>query len=219
MSNDALNNLNVSSINKRQKGAIPFTSTGLVHPIEHCKIVSNSVNTFSYGTAVKLVGEEKGILLIEKSNGNYSLSCTTSNASNSITTASTSGLSVGSLISGAGIPANSVITAISNATTFTINNNATASATVNLTIADVVFGFIPYDFIVDNFNAGEIVPVMKTSGIITLEANGSIPFNSDLMIITTGDKVAVATSGARVIGKNRQSASANGDLIDVELKF
>ena len=155
MSNDALNKLNVSSINKRQKGAIPFTSTGLVHPIEHCKIVSNSVNTFSYGTAVKLVGEENGILLIEKA---------------------------------------------------TANN-------------DAIFGFIPYDFIVDNFNAGEVVPVMKTSGIITLEANGSIPFNSDLMIVPTGDKVAVLVSPATKIGKNRQSASANGDLIDVELKF
>ena len=213
-----LNRLNVSSLDKKQKGATPFTSIGLSRHIEtSCKILKTSTATFGYATAVKLVGEENGVFIVDKCN-NYSLSSTTTSGSNSISVASTSNLIVGSLISGAGIPVNSVITAISNATAFTINNNATASATVSLAISEVVYGFLMFNIIKDTYLAGEIISVLRKQEIMTMEASGSIPLNSDIMIVSTGDKIAVATSGQYVIGKNRQASATNGDLIDIELK-
>jgi hypothetical protein len=68
----------------------------------------------------------------------YTPTGTTANGSNSITAvSSTAGLTVGMSITGAGIPAGTVVTAISG-TTLTISQNATASASgVTLTVAVV----------------------------------------------------------------------------------
>ncbi|MBK8584650.1 MAG: T9SS type A sorting domain-containing protein [Bacteroidetes bacterium] len=69
-------------------------------------------------------------------NGTNPYSVTTTIGSNIITTpfsagqSGTTNLSVGAVITGTGIPAGSVITAILTATSFTISNNATATGTV-----------------------------------------------------------------------------------------
>lgn len=63
-------------------------------------------------------------------NSTYTATMTTTLGSNVITTANTTALSVGSPISGTGIPVGSVITAILNSGAFTISNNATASGTI-----------------------------------------------------------------------------------------
>ncbi len=60
----------------------------------------------------------------------------TNNGSASVTVTSTAGLIPGMVIAGTGIPANSYITAVTNATTFTINQNATATNT-GLTLSSV----------------------------------------------------------------------------------
>ncbi len=56
------------------------------------------------------------------------LNVNTTNANATVTVGSTASLSVGQLITGTGIPANAVITAIASGTTFTISANATAES-------------------------------------------------------------------------------------------
>ncbi len=68
----------------------------------------------------------------------YQLAVTTTNASANVTTASTVDLEVGAAIYGTNIPANAKINSITNATTFVISANATASGAITATIA-------PYD--------------------------------------------------------------------------
>ena len=63
------------------------------------------------------------------------LSCTTTNTSAVVTTASTALLRKYSQISGTGIPADTEIASIDNATTFTMTNPATASGAANLTFS------------------------------------------------------------------------------------
>ena len=59
--------------------------------------------------------------------------CGTTSASATVTCADTSGLAVGDIITGAGIPANTIILTITANTSFTISNNAAATASVTLT--------------------------------------------------------------------------------------
>jgi hypothetical protein len=65
--------------------------------------------------------------------GVFTLSATT-NATTTITVASTTLIGLGQTITGSNIPANTTVTAITNATTFVISNAATTSATVTITV-------------------------------------------------------------------------------------
>lgn len=66
--------------------------------------------------------------------GQFNQSVTRTVGSNILTTTSTATFVVGMTITGAGIPAGSVITSIVNATTFTISNNATLGGAVTATL-------------------------------------------------------------------------------------
>ena len=104
--------------------------------------LSNS-GTNSYvlsDTAALLLGASTTVVASASSAGvTASTGVTLTNASNSVTTASTSGLLVGSLITGTGIPANTTIASITNATTFVLSAAATASSASALaTTATVV---------------------------------------------------------------------------------
>lgn len=65
--------------------------------------------------------------------GQFNLSVTRVAGSNTLTTANTANLVVGMAIQGTGIPAGSVITAITGPTTFTISNNALTAGTATST--------------------------------------------------------------------------------------
>lgn len=67
-----------------------------------------------------------------------SVSGTTVNSSKIVTVASTTGIAVGQAITGTGIPANSWVTGVTSATTFTVSYNATSSATNTLTLINTV---------------------------------------------------------------------------------
>ncbi|NBV48634.1 MAG: hypothetical protein EBR95_06265, partial [Verrucomicrobia bacterium] len=81
-----------------------------------------------------------GVITLDSSGANNTVvvaqstpSVTTTSGTNSVTTASTANLRVGQLITGTGIPAGATINEITNATTFRISANATASGTVTAT--------------------------------------------------------------------------------------
>jgi hypothetical protein len=93
--------------------------------------------------------------------GQFNQSVTRVLGSNVLTTASTSGLVVGMAISGTGIPAGSVVTGITNATTFTISNNATLAGAVTAT-------FNIWQQIACNQDAGGVTPApfLTFSGLV-----------------------------------------------------
>lgn len=66
------------------------------------------------------------------------VSCTTTNASTTVTTASTAPFRVGMHIYGTGIAAGTTISSITNATTFVISANASASATNTMNVGDTI---------------------------------------------------------------------------------
>ncbi len=67
------------------------------------------------------------------------IECTTASGDATVTTANTADLRAGTGVTGTGIPASTTILSVTNATTFELSQNATASGTVNLTFDTAVF--------------------------------------------------------------------------------
>jgi len=67
------------------------------------------------------------------------IECTTTSGDATVTTTDTSDLRAGKGVTGSGIPASTTILSVTNATTFELSQNATASATTDLTFDTAVF--------------------------------------------------------------------------------
>jgi len=67
------------------------------------------------------------------------IECTTTSGDATVTTTDTSDLRAGKGVTGSGIPASTTILTVTNATTFELSQNATASATTDLTFDTAVF--------------------------------------------------------------------------------
>ena len=102
------------------------------------------VNMVDNGTQLFIAAGANGYIY---NNTSLTLTCDTTNGSPNITTADTSQLWVGLPVSGAGIPSGATISSITNATTFVISANATATATgVTLTISPLFSDITDPDF-------------------------------------------------------------------------
>ena len=102
------------------------------------------VNMVDNGTQLFIAAGANGYIY---NNTSLVLSCNTTNGSPNITTTDTSALWVGLPVSGAGIPVGAAISSITNATTFVISANATATATgVDLTISPLFSQITDPDF-------------------------------------------------------------------------
>lgn len=102
------------------------------------------VNMVDNGTQLFIAAGANGYIY---NNTSLVLSCNTTSGSPNITTADTSQLWVGLPVSGAGIPVGATISSITNATTFVISANATATATgVDLTISPLFSQITDPDF-------------------------------------------------------------------------
>jgi hypothetical protein len=97
-------------------------------------LTSGTVATVLQTLATDQVNPDTIFVKLETGVSSQTISCSTTNGSKNVTTADTSGLVVGSLISGSGIPANTFISSVTNSTTFTIVNAATATASPTLTV-------------------------------------------------------------------------------------
>lgn len=90
------------------------------------------------------------------SGGGYyaaSLSCGTTSGSKTVTAASTSGIVIGQIVTGTGIPENTTVTSITTNTSITISNNATATGTTTLTFLNTQVTKIDLD--ASNLRCGE----------------------------------------------------------------
>jgi hypothetical protein len=105
---------------------------------------ASPVNMVDNGTQLFIAAGAAGYIY---NNTNIVISCSTTSGSANITTTDTSALWVGLPVSGAGIPSGATISSITNATTFVISANATATATgVDVTVSPLFSQITDPDF-------------------------------------------------------------------------
>lgn len=95
--------------------------------------------------------------------------CGVTSGSNSVTTASTAARSVGELVTGTGIPDNTVIKAITNGTTFTLGNMAGADVNATATNAATTLTFATIGAVLEI----KLVANITTGGIVTGRVRGA----------------------------------------------
>jgi hypothetical protein len=82
---------------------------------------------------------------------------------------------------------------------------------------DEVFGMVQYESAKANsYAAGAMVTIAADYSIITCEASAAVTVGADLMPVISGQKVAVATAGKKIIGKCLQKGTT-ADLVKVKL--
>jgi len=140
----AFSNQDFSVLRMRSDGVTvtaPTGSTALGSPV----VKVDSVTGLNVGMLLSGNGIYNGVTVAALSfGGNFTTApavaltnAVTTSGSSTITVADTTGLVVGQPVTGAGIPANAYIASILGGTSFTLNANATAGATVNLNVAAV----------------------------------------------------------------------------------
>lgn len=84
---------------------------------------------------------------------------------------------------------------------------------------DVVFGFVAYNIKDQSFLAGHQVEIVRgwAAETMWMEASEAIAPGDNLMVVLTGVKVAVATSGKPISGVALDKAALDGDLIRVDI--
>lgn len=92
----------------------------------------------------------------------FTFSGTTVSTSKTVTVVNTIGLIIGQYVTGAGIPANTYITALSVNTSIMLSNAATASATVTLTVPPSFLGPRPEAIVRMNLYMTSVSPGMPT---------------------------------------------------------
>ncbi len=151
-------------------GAFPLGTivTGIINATTFT--ISNPANTtvngfvLSSGGSIAWIINNGGLLrTAQVSTAFQTVNCTTTSGSTTITTASTANLTVGSVISGTGIPLGATIVSIVNGTTFTISSAAVITGTNSMNFA--------------GGNAGHLLRVMPGG---TFEITGTSGFNSAL---------------------------------------
>jgi hypothetical protein len=105
---------------------------------------ASPVNMVDNGTQLFIAAGATGYIY---NNTSLVITCSTTSGSANITTTDTSALWVGLPVSGAGIPSGATISSITNATTFVISANATATATgVDVTVSPLFSQITDPDF-------------------------------------------------------------------------
>jgi len=125
----------------------------------------------------------------------YSVVTATGGASGSnlITTTNTSGLVVGQAIAGPGIPAGTVITAITPGTSITLSNNLTATAATTTN----AYATTAYTFTAGTGASGQnVITTSATSGLVVGQAitGPGIAAGTVITAITTGTSVTLSKS-------------------------
>lgn len=95
-------------------------------------------------------------------------------------------------------------------------NNGTVVTPITAS-TDAIYGFVPYTAKKDAFVANDVVRVAVDNAIIVMEASEAITVGALLEIDPTTMKVGVQSTGT-LVGTALQVASADGDLIKVEIK-
>ena len=168
------------------------------------------------GAAQNTVGHGQGGAAVSLNTAVSTTANTTSGSPTLSAVANTTGFAVGQTVTGAGIPANTTITAISGSN-ITLSQNATATAT-GVAISSQFAGTngnVPLGILVSTPRLGEAASVVK-SGVCKVKAVGTWAIGDFLTVATGGAVKATSGSGKYAFARALESA-VNGDTSSVLL--
>lgn len=92
--------------------------------------------------------------------------------------------------------------------------------TASTSDADQIDGFVCLNPRKNESSSGDVVEMITgKDGYMTMTASAAIPVNSPVMIVFATKKIAVATTGKRVVGRALDKALADGDIIRVAVEL
>lgn len=97
--------------------------------------------------------------------------------------------------------------------------NLDAPVALQASKTDAVFGVVVYNPIKPTFAAGERIAIARPNDIVWLPAAGAIAVGAALGFNSSNKVTSSPSSGDTIIGKALTPASAEGDLVQVELGF
>lgn len=86
-------------------------------------------------------------------------------------------------------------------------------------VTDKIFGVIPHDVLKNSYSAKEKCMAAIEGSYIYLPAADVITMGADLYFDANGNVTETATAGNSIIGTANTAANAEGDLVQVKLKF
>lgn len=84
---------------------------------------------------------------------------------------------------------------------------------------DVVFGFVVRNMKDASFKAGQAVEIATgRDDVMFMESSAAVARGADLMVVVSGQRVAPATVGKRIVGYALDKAAGAGELIRVVIE-
>lgn len=99
------------------------------------------------------------------------------------------------------------------------STNTNAPVAKQAAVTDSILGVVVYNPIQNRFTAGERIAVARDNDIVWLPAAGAITTGATLYFTADNEVTATATAGNSIIGKAITPATAQGDFVQVELRF
>lgn len=96
------------------------------------------------------------------------------------------------------------------------STNTNASVAKQATAGDTILGILTYNPIQTLYNAGDRVAVARENDVVWMPASAAIEAGAS---VTFNENNQVATGTANTIGVALTPATAEGDFVQVELKF
>lgn len=97
--------------------------------------------------------------------------------------------------------------------------NVNAPVVKQAAVTDAVFGVVTYNPTKNTFTAGDRIAIARENDIVWLTAAGAVAEGAGLYFTSANKVTSTATAGNSIVGKALTPASADGDLIQVELHF
>ncbi|MBQ8475800.1 DUF2190 family protein, partial [bacterium] len=113
-------------------------------------------------------------------------------------------------------------TALSTGAVVTLDSTSTntdAPVAKQAAVTDKIFGVLTFNPVKNQFTAGDRIAIARENDIIFKTAAGAISVGSDVYFTADNKVTAAATAGNSILGTALTPASAEGDLIQVELHF
>lgn len=113
-------------------------------------------------------------------------------------------------------------TALSSGSIVTLDSTSTnknAPVAKQAAVTDKIFGVVTYNPVKNQWGAGERIAIARENDIIFLPAAGAIEVGADLYFNASNQVTSTVTAGNSIIGTALTPATAEDDLIQVELNF
>lgn len=101
----------------------------------------------------------------------------------------------------------------------TSSTNTDAPVALQANVDDKIFGVVTYNPAKNQWAAGDRIAIARNGDIIWMPAAKAVTVGADLYFTSANKVTPDATAGNSIVGTALTPASADGDLIQVELQF